>query len=517
MMMNGAESLLHTLVHGGVEVCFMNPGTSEMQFVAAVDRVAGMRCVLGLFEGVVAGAADGYARMSNKPAATLLHLGPGLANALANFHNARRARVPIVNIIGEHATYHRQCDPPLHSDIAGLAQYVSGWIATVEDPKQISALTHAAIRAAIGPPGQIATLIIPADCTWAESSLPITLPVMQPAPPAIDSQAIDAAAKILLSGEPAALIVQGNALLDEGLMLASRIRRKTGARVLCDCFVPRIQRGAGRATIEIIPYFIESALQLLQELKHVILIGTKPPVGFFAYPGLPNRLLPTGCHVQTLSQPGDDAITVLQQLLDATGSGKTDPVRQPLQRPQLPSGDLTPQTIAQSLAALIPDHAIIADEAITSGADLLAATTHAPPHDWLFNCGGSLGQGLPVATGAAVACPDRKVLSLEADGSGMYTLQALWTQARESLDVTTVIYANRQYRILNIEHQRVGAGPPGTKARDIMSLDRPELDWVKLAQGLGIPAKRVTTAEEFNKTLQGYLSEPGPNLIEAII
>ena len=515
--MNGAESLLRTLVHGGVEVCFMNPGTSEMQFVAAVDRVAGMRCVLGLQEGVVSGAADGYARMTNKPAATLLHLGPGLANALANFHNARRARVPIVNIIGEHATYHRQYDPPLHSDIAGLAATVSGWVTTVEDSAQVPALTHAAIRAANGPPGQIATLIIPADCTWAESALPVTLPVIPPVPVAIDQQAIDKAAKTLLSGEAAALIVQGRALLEEGLMLASRIRGKTGARILCDCFVPRLQRGAGRAALEIIPYFVESALQLLQELKHVILVGAKSPVGFFAYPGLPNRLLPPGCQVQTLSQPGEDAITVLQQLLEATGAGITDSDRQPLQRPPLPSGDLTPLTIAQSIAALMPEHAIIADETITSGLGLLAATTHAPPHDWLFNCGGSLGQGLPVATGAAVACPERKVLSLEADGSGMYTLQALWTQARESLAVTTVIYANRQYRILNIEHQRIGAGPPGSKARDMMSLERPDMDWVKLAQGLGVPAKRVNTAEEFNQTLKSFLGEPGPNLIEAII
>ena len=516
-MMNGAESLLRTLVHGGVDVCFMNPGTSEMQFVAAVDRVAGMRCILCLFEGVVSGAADGYARMSNKPAATLLHLGPGLANALANFHNARRARVPIVNIIGEHATYHRQCDPPLYSDIAGLARPVSGWITTIEDPAQIPALTHAAISATIGPPGQIATLIIPADCAWETSAAPHTLPATPPAQVAIEPQEIDKAAKILLSGQATALIVQGNALLAEGLMLTDRIRQKTGARVLCDCFVPRLQRGAGRTGIEIIPYFTESALRLLQEIKHVILIGTKTPVGFFAYPGLPNRLLPPDCQVQTLSQPGDDAVGVLRHLVEATGSGKHQPVTRPLQRSSLPAGNLTPETIALGIAALMPEHAIIADEAITSGTGLLSATANAPPHDWLFNCGGSLGQGMPVATGAAVACPDRRVLSLEADGSGMYTLQALWTQSREALDVTTIIYANREYRILNIEHQRVGAGPPGAKAHDMMSLDRPELDWVKLAQGLGVPARRVTTVDAFNQTLQSFLKEPGPNLIEAII
>jgi len=515
--MNGAESLLRTLVNGGVDICFMNPGTSEMHFVAAVDRVEGMRCILGLFEGVVSGAADGYARMTYKPAATLLHLGPGLANALANFHNARRARAPIVNLVGEHATYHRQCDPPLYSDIAGLAKPVSGWIQTVEQPAQIAELTHAAIRAAYGPPGQIATLIIPADCTWEQATQPVTGPVSPPDTAPLADQAIENAAKILCSGEPVAVIVQGSALLEQGLGLAGQLRETTGARVLCDCFVPRMQRGAGRTAIEIIPYFAEAALQLLHGIKHAILIGARAPVGFFAYPGIPNRLLPQDCKVHRLSQPEDDAIYVLQQLVAATGSVKVKPSTQQLQLPPPATGDLTTESIGQSIAAMLPDNAIVVDEAITSGLGLQAVTACARPHDWLFNTGGSLGQGLPVATGAAIACPDRRVLSLEADGSGMYTLQALWTQARESLDVTTVIYVNREYRILNIEHQRVGAGAAGSKAHDMMSLDRPDLDWSALARGMGVPAISVTTADEFNQALKQSFAEPGPQLIEAIL
>ena len=455
--------------------------------------------------------------MAGKPAATLLHLGPGLANALANFHNARRARVPIVNLVGEHATYHRQCDPPLYSDIATLAKPVSGWIETIEDPEQVPALTHAAIKAAYGPPCQIATLIVPADCTWEQSVEPIATPLPAPTPVAPDDYAIDDAAKILLSGEPAAVIVHGNALQEAGLTLAGRIMEKTGARFLCDCFVPRIQRGAGRVAIEIIPYFAEAALQLLRDVKHAILIGARTPVGFFAYPGIPNRFLPPDCDVHVLGQPGHDALTVLDRLAAATGSGKTRPVTQPLNRPQLPTGDLTVQSIDQTIAALLPDNAIVVDEAVTSALGLQAATCCSAPHDWLFNSGGSLGQGLPVATGAAVACPDRRVLSLEADGSSMFTLQALWTQARESLDITTVIYVNREYRILNIEHQRVGAGDAGPKAHDMLSLDRPDLDWTALAQGMGVPAKRVTTADEFNQALKMSFEEPGPNLIEAII
>lgn len=515
--MNGAESLLRTLVNESVDVCFMNPGTSEMQFVAAIDRVEGMRCILGLFEGVVSGAADGYGRMMDKPAATLLHLGPGLANALANFHNAKRARTPVVNIIGEHATYHRECDPPLYSDIATMAKPVSGWIETIEEPSQIPRLTRSAVRAALGPPGQVATLIMPADCTWEEAGQPADRPAAVTSAGEVDDRIISDAAKILLSGEPAALIVQGNALMEEGLRLAGKLRQKTGARILCDCFVPRLQRGAGRAVIDIIPYFAEHAIQLLAELKHALFIGTRPPVGFFAYPGIPNRLLPPECEQHPISGPGDDAIAVLDRLVHATGAERVKAEVLQLQQPGLPEGKLSAQSMQQTIAALMPENAVVVDESITSGLGLLAATAGAPPHDWLFNSGGSLGQGLPVATGAAVACPGRKVLSLEADGSGMYTLQALWTQARESLDVTTVIYANREYRILNIEHQRVGAGDPGVKAHNMMSLDRPDMDWVRLAEGMGVPARQVTTAEQFNQALRDYLSEPGPNLIEAII
>lgn len=517
--MNGAESLLRTLVTGGVDVCFMNPGTSEMQFVAAIDRVDGMRSVLGLFEGVVSGAADGYARMTGRPAATLLHLGPGLANALANFHNARRARVPIINIIGEHATYHRECDPPLYSDIASLARPVSGWIETVEEPLKIPEITRSAIHAALGPPGQIATLIMPADCTWEESTAPLDQPVAIQSPEEIDDSALTQAVKILNSGEPTAIIVQGNALMEEGLRLANQIKVKTGARILCDTFNPRMQRGAGRAGVETIPYLAELAIQMLSGFKQAILIGAKIPVGFFAYPGVPNRLLPPSCNILQLSKPGHDPITVLKQLVDATGADNVKPVIQDLQKPGLPTGTLSADSIGQTIAALLPEGTIVVDESITSGLGLLAATAYTSPHDWIFNTGGSLGQGMPVATGAAIACPDRKVLSLEADGSGMYTLQSLWTQARESLDITTVIYTNREYRILNMEFQRVGADvpPPGTKAHDMLSLTRPDLDWIKLAQGMGVPARRATTAEEFNRLLGQSLYEQGPNLVEALI
>lgn len=515
--MNGAECLLRSLVYGGVEVCFANPGTSEMQLAAAADRVPDMRCVLGLFEGVVSGAADGYARMADRPAATMLHLGPGLANALANFHNAMRARVPIVNIVGDLATYHRAYDAPLNSDVAAYARPVSGWVRAVGSAMEIPEVAHAAITASLGPPGQIATLIVPSDCSWGESSEPFTDPVLVPAWGRAADADIRHAAAALRSGEPAAILVSGLALRERGLSLLSRIGRATGARLYCDTFNTRLERGGGRAPITPLPYFPELALEMLGDVKHLIVAGTKPPVGFFAYPGIPSVLTPTGCAVKILAQPDVDVLDALARLAHELGAEGIEPALQPLNRPAPPSGPLNPASVALALAALLPEHAIVVDEAITAGMPLLPATACAAPHDWLFTTGGAVGQGLPLATGAAVACPERKVICLEGDGSGMYTPQSLWTHARESLNVTTVIFSNHEYRILSIEHQRLCGVPPGPRAQELFSLRGPDLDWVQLAAGMGVPARRATTAEEFSRCLDGFMREPGPNLIEAVI
>ncbi len=515
--MNGAESLLRTLVNSDVDVCFMNPGTSEMQFVAAADKEPGMRCVLGLFEGIVSGAADGYARMAGKPAATLLHLGPGLANALANFHNAQRASTPIVNIVGDHATYHKKYDAPLASDVAAYAKPVSGWIEEITEAKDVPAMTQAAVVASLQPPGQVATLIVPADSAWSESVEPATENIRKPQVPCTDDASIEAAARALRSGEATVMLIRGRGLSAEGLEWASRIANKTKVRVFCDTFTSRIERGAGRAGIERLPYFSELIVDTLKGTKHLIIVGSKPPVGFFAYPDKPSWLTPDNCEIHTLSTPEQDAIDALNRLAQAVDADKSDVTYLPLNKLELPQGDLTLETIGMTVAALLPENAIVAEEAITSGFPLLPMTANSPPHDWLMVPGGAIGGGLPMATGAAVACPDRKVLSLQADGSAMYTLPALWTQAREGLNVTTVIYANREYKILNIEFERVGAGEQGKVAHDMFSLDQPALDWVKLAGGMGVPASRITNLEDFGKTLAAYLKEPGPNLIELVL
>ncbi len=515
--MNGAESLVKTLVTAGVDVCFANPGTSEMHFVAALDDNPDMRCVLGLFEGVVTGAADGYARMAGRPAATLLHLGPGLGNGLANLHNARRGRSPMVNIVGEHATYHRQYDAPLTADIEGVARPMSHWVRTSRFAAEVARDGAEAVRAALTPPGQIATLILPADTAWnpAPEGAAAPLPVPEPAPAQPD--AVAAAAAALRSGESAVLLMNGSALRRESLALAGRVASATGARLLSDTFVARIERGAGIVPVERLPYFAEQVEEALAGVRHMILVGTRPPVSFFAYPGKASNLVPEECSVHSLAGPEGDIAGALAELAEAVaahgapevaGSGRPAPAR---------DGALDPQTIAQAIGAWLPEGAIVVDEAATSGFGLPAATAGCPPHDWLGLTGGSIGQGLPAAVGAAVACPDRKVLSLEADGSGMYTVQALWTMAREQLDITVVIFANRKYAILQVEFMRVGAHNPGPKAMSMLDLSNPDLDWVQLARGMGMEASRATSVAEFNAQIESALRHRGPHLIEACI
>jgi acetolactate synthase-1/2/3 large subunit len=514
--MNGAESLVRTLVAGDVNVCFTNPGTSEMHFVAALDRVEGMRCVLGLFEGVVTGAADGYYRMAEKPASTLLHLGPGLANGLANLHNAKKARSGIVNIVGQHATYHIEYNAPLTSDIEGIARPMSAWVRTSPDAKSVARDGAAAIAAANSHPGQIATLILPADTAWNEADGIAQVPASSQRP-SYSPQAVEEAARVLRSGEQTLLLLTGKALTEEGLRLASRIAGKTGCKVMGQTYNPRMARGRGRYSIERIPYVIEQALPILKDFRHIILIETADPVAFFAYPNKPSLLKPEGCEVHRMCEAGENSVGALHALADALGAKAQDEQQQKLAELVKPTGALNHASVAQAIASAIPENAIVVDESITTGRGFFPPTAAAKPHDWLQNMGGSIGFSTPVATGAAVACPDRKVICMVGDGSAMYTLQSLWTQAREGLDVTTVVFANRSYQILKGEFAGVEAGEPGEKAKDMLSLDNPTLDWVSLAKGMGVPGRSVTTAEDFYKALSDSVAGSGPRLIEVVM
>ena len=513
--MNGAESLARTLTGAGVEVCFANPGTSEMHFVAALDRVEGLRCVLGLFEGVVTGAADGYGRMADKPASTLLHLGPGLANGLANVHNARRADTPMVNVVGDHATYHKEHDAPLTSDVEGVARPFSHWVRTSTDSRSVAHDGAEAVAAALAPPGRISTLILPADASWNEADGPAPLPPVEERA-AVAPEAIAAAARALRSDEPAVLFLSGPALREPGLTLAGRIAASTGARLVAQTLNARTERGAGRVAVEFLPYPVDEALASLAGTSRLLLVGSKAPVAFFAYPGKPSELSPQGCEVVTLATPAEDVVGALEALADELGAGQEAPL-QTLETPPPGSGHVKFDTAAATVAALLPEDAIIVDEALTGAAAFLSRTRGAAPHDYLQVTGGAIGIGPPLATGAAVACPDRKVVCLQADGSAMYTVQALWTQAREGLDVTTVILDNRSYAILKGELANVGAGDAGRKAHDMMELDRPALDWVSMARGMGVEAGRAATVEELGRQLEAGLRSQGPYLIDLIL
>lgn len=521
--MNGAESLVHTLIDGGVDVCFANPGTSEMHFVAALDKVPGMRCVLGLFEGVVTGAADGYYRMADRPAATLLHLGPGLANGLANLHNAKKARSGIVNVVGDHATEHLELDAPLTSDIDALARPMSDWVRTSRSPPDLAVDGAEAIARAKCLPGQVATLILPADTAWME------VPARDPwridsasLAPAIATVpgvgALQLAGKALRAGARTLLLLGGRATRAAATQWAGRIAAATGCAVMSEFYAPRIERGAGRVAIPRLPYAVEPSLELLRRFDRIVLVCAKAPVAFFAYPGKPGRLTQPDCEIIELVGAAQDPGSALRELCEQLGARALAPAGVVTRATAtLPDGPLDVDGIGRLLAAAIPEDAIVIDEAVSTGRKFDVDTRGAAPHDWLTGMGGSIGFALPAAIGAAIAAPERRVLALEGDGSGMYTLQSLWSMVREGLKITVVIFANRSYKILHGEFAQVGAGAPGHRARDMLTLERPSLDWCYLARGMGMEAVRVTTLKQFGEQLKRSFAIEGPSLIEVLI
>jgi acetolactate synthase-1/2/3 large subunit len=516
-MPNGAQALMQTLADAGVTVCFTNPGTSEMHFVAALDSEPRMRAVLCLFEGVATGAADGYARMAGTPAATLLHLGCGLGNGLANLHNARKGRVPVVNIVGDHATYHMPLDAQLQSDIETVARNVSpGFVRTSMRTDELCRDAVDAIAAARRRPEQVATLILPADVSWGEGGIACA-PAGPPAAPGADADVVAKIADLIRGGGKTALLLGRHALREPTLLAAARIAAHSGVKLLAEVFPTRLERGAGLPPVERIAYLAELAGVQLAEFQQLVLVDAKAPVSFFAYPGKPSELVPAGCSVHTLSTPAQDAALSLEALAQALGAQAAKPALQPSARPGRPRGRLTAEKVCKAVGHLLPERAIMVDEAITSGLMLPLMTAGGPRHDLITLTGGAIGQGLPNAIGAAIACPDRPVLALIGDGTAMYTIQALWTLARENLDVTAIIFNNASYSVLNVELERVGAERVGDKARAQLDLKGPRLDFCRLAQGMGVHAARADTAEDFCRALEYALGHPGPHLIEAVV
>jgi acetolactate synthase-1/2/3 large subunit len=513
---NGAEALLRTLAANGVELCFANPGTSEVHVVEALDRVPAVRAVLALFEGVATGAADGYARMAGRPAATLLHLGSGLGNGLANLHNARRARSPVINVVGDHATYHRRLDTPLQSDIETVARNVSSWIGTATTAEQVGDATAAAVAAALGPPGGVATLIVTADAAWADGAAPARPAPRTPAD-VPEPDVVERAAAALRSGS-AALLMGGRSLHGPALAHAGRIATATRARLLAETFPARMERGAGRPAVERLAYLAELAEAQLGGLRHLVLVDAAAPAMFFAHQDRASELAAPGCELHALVGPAGDPAAALGQLADALDAAPSPAPGVAADRPEPPDhGDLDLAAVGQAIGALLPEGAIVSDEGNASGVFVPGPTIGAPPHDWLTLTGGAIGQGLPVAVGAALACPDRPVVALQADGASLYTHQALWTMAREGLDVTVVLFDNHRYSILDLELDRVSGGAPGPVASALFDLTRPSIDHVALASGFGVPASRAETAEQLTDQLGRALASPGPHLIDAVV
>lgn len=515
--MNGAQSLAHTLADSGIEVCFGNPGTSEMHFVAALDREPRLRGVLCLFEGVAAGAADGYSRMAAKPAATLLHLGPGFANAMSFLHNGQKAGSAIVNIVGDHATSHAHyAQAPLTSDIMGICRPVSHWLHRATDSHQIASDGARAVQAARQPPGHIATLVLPADIAWSQAPGPVSPLPITPLKK-VHADAIEHIATALCNGKPSALLMRGRCLERIGVEAAGRIAAKTGARLLHDYFTPRMTRGHGLPEVERIPYFAEDIVECLKGLEQIILVGAPPPVTFFAYPDKPSWVTPDDCELLTLADAEHDTVDALQALATALGAHKPGRLVERVIADRPGDAELTANSMGQIIARFMPDDAIVSDDSLTAGMGLHTALKHGPTHDWLILTGGAIGDAAPMAMGAALACPHRKVIAVTGDGAAMYSLQTLWSLAREKLDVVVIVCANRTYNILNIELMRVGANNPGPKTLAMLDLHNPQLDFVKIARGLGVDASRAETTTEFAEQFVDAMRMRGPRLIEAVL
>ena len=514
--MNGAESLINALAEHGVDACFANPGTSEMQLVAALDKQPGIRAVLCLFEGVVTGAADGYGRMADKPALNLLHLGPGFANGMANLHNAQRAGSPILNMVGDHATDHLQHDAPLTSDIKGMATPVSRSFRVSDSAAGLAQTGLDALAASLRHNGTISTFVVPADHAWTDIDEPLSELPDTPLETISDTTISEIAAQ-LQSASSSCLFMGGRTLREDALHQAGRIAAATGCRLVTETFFARQARGVGRVPTERLAYFGEAATEQLAGTDLLVLAGTKAPVSFFAYPDKPSVLAPESATQCTLVDRDSDALDALKRLADYLDAPATPEVVTDHADYSLVDGAIDASELGKVVANRLPAHAIVCDEGATNGLGAFLLTANAAPHDWLTLTGGAIGQGLPLAVGAAIACPDQKVIALEADGSAMYTVQALWTMVREQLDVTVVLLNNRSYAILNIELSRVGVEQPGPTALSLLDLSNPDLEWTDIARGMGMQAVKVETVAAFDQAFADAMVQRGPSLIEVML
>lgn len=512
----GADVMFEALYQGGAEICFANPGTTEMTMVSALARNGKIRSVLSLFEGVCTGAADGYNRVSGKVPLTLLHLGPGFANGIANLHNARRAGSRIINVIGDHATWHLAYDAPLTSDIESLASPVSRQVIRMASTATIVQDVDLAFAATCEAEGGAATLIVPTDVIDAEASRNAQQLVAQPWSGAVVGEERIAEAKAALAGaQDVIVLLGGNALTEAGVRAGAAVAAHLGGRLLMEPYPAIVTLGGDLPAVERQAYFPDDVIAQMGNAT-VVLAGSLMPISYFGYEGWPSQLVAEERLVR-LAGPEHDAVGALLDLGEALGA-RTLAV-QAAAEPSAPTADrgaaLTPPLVVEELLAQLPHDAIISLEGSTLGGPWLRNAHRARRHRVITNTGGAIGQGLPCAVGAALAEPEARVVSLQSDGSAQYTLQALWTMAREKLPVTVIMAANHRYAILQTELTRAEAPLDDAVIAGLTLLDNPRVDWTALAAGYGVKAVRVTTTGELEAALAEGLAHDGPMLIQA--
>lgn len=510
--MNGSECLVGTLINHGVDLLFTNPGTSEVGLLAEIGTSEQIRAVPVLFEGIAAGAADGYFRMTGCPAATMLHVGPGLANAWSALHNAAKARSGVVNIVGQLSEAHLEYESPLKSDLLALATSVSDVVRYPLSSARVGIDAHAAADAAKR--GKVATLVMANDVGWSDGAELATPPGAQNT----DAHgALDPAAMTALKQGPRTLFLLGGLALDVGAQRdAAAIASATGCSVMIEWANARCERGGDLPSWARIPYPVDEAVRTLAAYDTIVLCGAAEPIAFFNYRNSPSRLAAPSARVIDLHAEGADVRLALGAARRALASDPARPCHPPASRYTY-GAPKSPDPVSAAIAAALPEDAIIVNEAITSASDLFAASAAAPRHTWLDNLGGSIGFALPAAIGAAIGAPGRRVIALCGDGSTMYSLQGLWTMARENLDITVLVFANRAYKILINELVQASDAHLNDRTFSLLQLDNPAIGWAKLSGSLGVDATRVHSFDQLKAALTLALDTQGPRLIEVVI
>ena len=517
--MNGAEKLLETLVASRVNVCFSNPGTSEMQVVDEIGY-SDLRVVLCLFENSVTGMADGYARMLDKSALALVHVTCGLTNSLANMHNARIANSRMV-IFGGGIHYAHEVNEPVHAMLLRqpeVARTSAQWVLEAKTPDQLAAAATLALEASNEGAGKIAYVYGPNNAVWGESNFQGNVTAGTGERPRVSTATIKSIGDSLNAGKKTAFVLDNLALREEGLEVMGRIAEGTGGKLFREWLPPRIAMGAGRVRTEMIPYEPVDAMALFSDFDQMVLVGAKLPVCPFSYEGKPWSKVPEGCEVHTLASADHDILAALNDLAALLDVPETASDRYERNPGEAPTGTLSGASIGQSVNMLMPDHSIVLDEAMAENFMFPKLTEGAPPFEFMGACpGGAIGNGPPLACGAAIACPDRKIIVLEGDFSLMQGNTALWSMAQHDLDICVVNFNNAGSGSLTSELARVRRGEAQPKSIELLKINNPEIDYAAMAESMGIPATRAKTAEEFHAQFGEAMKKKGPHFIDAKI